>query len=194
MRIDDDGGDLLGVAQTGIYANVLPALAGVGGFVDAVADREIRALETFAAAYINDARIGGRDRQGADGAGVLVVEDRFPDAPGVGALPNAAVIRGDVEDVRLSGNAAGGHSAAAAERPDHAPAESAVEFGREGLRAGDGHQHGVEQRAQQPLPRGAHACPPPNAAAARCCVSSGVRSSICVAMPHTKPDGSRSWP
>ena len=56
----------------------------VGGFVDAVADREIRALEAFAAADIDDVRIGGRHRQRADGAGVLIVEDRFPDAPGVG--------------------------------------------------------------------------------------------------------------
>ena len=36
-----------------------PGLAGVGGFVDAVADGEVGALQAFAAADVDDVGIGG---------------------------------------------------------------------------------------------------------------------------------------
>ena len=75
-RVDDDLRNLLAVAQ----AEVRPGLAGVGGFVHAVAGGEIGALQSFAAADVDDVRIGLRDRQRADRSGRLIVEDRRPDA------------------------------------------------------------------------------------------------------------------
>src|SRR5205823_2900872 len=48
-RVNGDGTDLLAVAQ----AEMLPGLAGVGGFVDAIAGREVGAAQSFAAADIN---------------------------------------------------------------------------------------------------------------------------------------------
>src|SRR5580704_17026736 len=107
---------------------MLPALAGVGGFVDAVTDRKVRPLKALAATHIDDARIGRRHRQRTDGAGILIVEDGSPDAPGIGAFPNAAVVRSDVENVGLAGHPTGGHCAPAAEWPDHAPSQATVEF------------------------------------------------------------------
>ena len=71
-RIDGERGNLLSIAQ----AEMRPGFAGVGGFVDAVADREIGAMQSFAAADINDVGIGGGDRDGADGLRGLVIEDR----------------------------------------------------------------------------------------------------------------------
>src|SRR5439155_12506463 len=84
---------------------------------------EIRALESFAAADVDDVGVGRRDRDGADGSGRLVVEDRRPDAAVIRRLPHAAVHGGDVEDVGLRRDAGCGFRAPAAERPDVAPAE-----------------------------------------------------------------------
>ena len=75
-RIDGQRGNLLAVAQ----AEVRPGLAGVGGFVDAVADGEIGTLQAFAAGDVNDVRIRGRDRDGANGLRGFVVEDGRPGA------------------------------------------------------------------------------------------------------------------
>ena len=52
LRIDRDLRDLLAVAQ----AEMRPGFAGIGRFVNAVADRKIRAMQTFAAADIDDVR------------------------------------------------------------------------------------------------------------------------------------------
>ena len=79
-RVDGDLRDLLAVAQ----AEMRPGLAGVGGFVDAVADREIGTLQSLAAADVDDVRIGRRDGDRADGSGRLIVEDRIPGAAVVG--------------------------------------------------------------------------------------------------------------
>ena len=80
-------GNLLRVAQ----AEVRPGLAGVGGLVDAVADGEVRTRQPFAAADVEDVRIGRRDGDPADRSGRLIVEDRLPRPAGVGGLPDAAV-------------------------------------------------------------------------------------------------------
>ena len=102
--IDDDVGDLLGVAQ----AEMLPGVAGVGGLVNAVAGGEIGTAQAFAAADVNDVGIGGRDGDGADGAGGLGVEDRDPGVAEVGGLPDSAVVGRHVENILMSGNAGDG--------------------------------------------------------------------------------------
>ena len=101
-RIDGHLGNLLAIAQ----AEVRPGLAAVGGLVDAIADGEVGTMQSFTAADVDDLRVGGRDGDGADRAGGLLVEDRLPGAAVVGGLPDAAVDRADVEDVGLAGNAA----------------------------------------------------------------------------------------
>src|SRR6185503_463532 len=54
LRIDGDLRDLLAVAE----AEARPRLARVGRLVDAVAGREVRTLQPFAAADINDVGVG----------------------------------------------------------------------------------------------------------------------------------------
>ncbi len=66
-RVDRYRGNLLAIAQ----AKMRPGRARVGGFVDSVADGQIGAMQPFAAADVNDFRVGGRNRDGADGAGRL---------------------------------------------------------------------------------------------------------------------------
>ena len=133
-RIDGDLRDLLAVAQ----AEVGPGLAGVGGFVDAVADGEIGTLESFAAADVDDVGIGGSDGESADGAGGLVVEDGVPGAAVVGGLPDAAVADADVEDVGLGGDALGGFGASGAQGSDGTPAHFGKHFAVVGGSEGEG--------------------------------------------------------
>ena len=100
-----------------------PGLAGVGGFVDAVADRKIGPMQSLAAADINDVGIGRSNCDGADGLRGLVIEDGIPGAAVVVRLPDAAVHLADVKHIRLAGNSRGGAGAPATKRPDHAPVQ-----------------------------------------------------------------------
>jgi hypothetical protein len=116
-RVDDDLRDLLRVAK----AVVRPGLAAVVRAVDAVARGEVRALISLAAAYIDDVRIGRRDRDRADRARRLIVEDRHPGSAVVGRLPHAAVVEADEEGIRTIGDADCGLPASPAVGTDHAP-------------------------------------------------------------------------
>ena len=101
-RIDDDLRNLLRIAQS---RQMRPRLTSVRGFVDAVADREIRARQPLTARDVHDVRIGWRDRHPSDRSGRLIVEERLPRAAGVRRLPHAAVADADVERVRLARHA-----------------------------------------------------------------------------------------
>src|SRR6266513_1438095 len=130
-RIDNDAADLLSVAE----AEVTPCLAGIGGFVDAVAGRKVRPLNSFSAPDINHVRIRGRHREVADRASRLLVEDGCPDATIIGRLPDAAVVDADVEDIRLTSNARCPNRPPAPERPDHSPLKTGVKRWIDSLRA-----------------------------------------------------------
>src|SRR5579883_1502901 len=108
-----------------------PTAAAVGGFIDAVAYRQIGTLEPFSAAGVDNLRVGGRNRERADRAGGLAVEYRSPGMAYVRSFPNAAIVGPDVEHVGLRGNACGSHCAPAAERSDAAPAKTRVQRRRE---------------------------------------------------------------
>ena len=123
-RIDRDLRDLLAVAQ----AEMRPGFARVGRFVDAVADREIGAMQSFAAPDVNDVRIRNRNRQRADRAGRLIIENRLPGAPVIGRLENAAIDLREIENVRLRRHAANRAHPSAAVRPDVAPMEEVREI------------------------------------------------------------------
>ena len=56
----------------------------------------------------------------------LTIEDRIPGVAEVRRLPDSAVVRRHVEDIRLAGNSGDRHGAAAAERADHAPVKFLV--------------------------------------------------------------------
>ena len=86
-------------------------------------------MQSFAAADVNDLRIGGRDHDRADRSGGLLIEDRLPGASIVGGLPDAAVHRADVEHVRLARDTAQRTSTSAAKRADVAPAHFGERLG-----------------------------------------------------------------
>src|SRR5215831_3511677 len=122
LGIDKDGRDLQRVAQS----EVRPRFAAIERFVNAVADGKVGALQSLAAAYVNNVGIGRSQRDRADRAGRLIVEERLPGAAVVVRLPHAAIIHADVEDVRLCRNARRAHRSAAAEWSDITPAESRI--------------------------------------------------------------------
>src|SRR5262249_28032522 len=98
--------------------DVLPALAAVGGLEDAGAGGDVAADVRLAGADVDDVRVTGRDRDAADGAGGLVVEDGLPGVPGVGALPHPAGGGGRVVGQRVARHATRTTDAAAGERAD----------------------------------------------------------------------------
>jgi hypothetical protein len=100
-RINGQRRNLLSVDQ----AEMRPGFAGVGRFINAVAHREVGAMQSLAAAHINNVWVGRRDRDGADRLRGLVVEDRVPGAAVVVRFPNAAVHLADVEHIGLAGHA-----------------------------------------------------------------------------------------
>src|SRR5271157_1590392 len=127
LRIDDDGCDLLGVAQSAItLTQMLPGPAGIGGFVDAIADRKVRSPQSFAAADIDNVGIRWRHRQCANRAGRLAIKDWLPCSSEVRCFPDAAITWRHVEDILMAGNAGDGPRASPTERADHAPAHFLV--------------------------------------------------------------------
>src|SRR5260370_7676900 len=115
--IDEGCGGLVGRAE----AEVLRGPSGISRFVDAVAGAEVRALQPFAAAYVDDVGIGRRNGDGADRARVLIVEDRLPGVARVRGLPYAAVDRGHVENIGLVRHASEGHGAPAPKQANAPP-------------------------------------------------------------------------
>ena len=69
-RVDRDVGDHLRIAK----AEMGPRFARVGRLIDAVAHGQIGPDDPRAAADVNDVGIRGRNGDGADGAGRLLIE------------------------------------------------------------------------------------------------------------------------
>ena len=121
-------GDLLAVAKS----QMRPGLAGIGGFVNPVADREIGAVQSFAAADVNDIGIWTAHRDGADGAGGLIVEDRMPGTAGIGGLEDPAINRRHVKYVWLRRDAGDGTGPTSAEGSDISPMQGGIKVGGAG--------------------------------------------------------------
>jgi hypothetical protein len=137
--VDANGRDLAGVAQTGEG----PSLARVRGFVDAAADRDVRADLRRSGAGVDDVGIRERDFDCAHGAdGEIRVRDVLPGVACVGGFPDAAAGRAHVKGVRFGGNAGDGGDASAAFGADHAVAHRGPDGGLGG--EGRGEEEGEE--------------------------------------------------
>ena len=137
-RVDGERRDLLPLLE----AEVLPGLAAVGRLVDAVADREIGALQPLARADVERLRRRGSDRDGADRLRRLAVEDRLPGSAVVVRAPDAAVADADIEDAGVTRRPGEGAGATAAEGADVAPVHLLVERGRHRLGGRGGGEKG----------------------------------------------------
>src|SRR5579864_7721787 len=121
-RIDRERGDLLAINE----AEMRPGFAGVGGFVDAIADRKIGTVQSLSAGYVDNVWVRGSNGDGADGLRRFPIKNGIPGATVVVRLPDSPVYLTDVEQVGLAGNAGGGAGASAAEGPNHAPVQFLV--------------------------------------------------------------------
>ena len=83
-------------------------------------------MQSLAAANINNVRIGGRDRDGADRLRRLVIEDGIPGSAVVVGLPDPAIHLRHVKNIGLAGHPAESARAAAAEWADHPPVQFLV--------------------------------------------------------------------
>src|SRR5215472_397907 len=124
LGIDEDGGDLLGIAET----QMLPGLAGIHGFIDTIAGRKVRTLQSFAAANIKDVRIRGSNRDDAHRTRILIVKNRKPGVPKIRSFPNSPIYRSHVKNVGLMRHASYAHGASTAERPDQTPSHIREKF------------------------------------------------------------------
>src|SRR5438477_3076496 len=92
-------------------------------------------MQTFAAANVNDVRIGNRHRDGADRAGWLIVKNRLPCSSVIGGFENAAVDLRHVKDIWLGRNAGDGVCATTAKRANVTPPQCAIKTRIGGQRA-----------------------------------------------------------
>src|SRR2546427_568096 len=89
--------------SVGLYrqpGEMLPGFTAIRGLVDAVANRKIGPLQSFAASHVNDIGIGRSHGNRSHGTGRLIVEDGPPRISRVRRLPHAAVHRRHIENVR----------------------------------------------------------------------------------------------
>src|SRR5271167_1549771 len=122
--------DLLCIAQ----AKVCPRNATVRRLVNAVAERQIGAMQALAACDINDTWIRRRNFDCANGAARLLIKDGLPGSPEVGRPPGTTIYRANIEDIGLTWNAGDGARSATAKRSDISPLHRAEELGVDLLR------------------------------------------------------------
>ena len=84
--MDHDAADVVGLLE----AQVGPGGAAVHGFVDAVAPGGALPVVGLAGADVEDRRVGGREREIADGGIGLILEDGLPGVAAVDGLEDAA--------------------------------------------------------------------------------------------------------
>ena len=97
LGMDDHAADRLGFLQP----DILEGLAGVGGLVDAGAERRALAVVGLAGADVEDVGIRLRQGEVADRRHRLLVEERRPGRAVVDGLPQAAGRVGDVDHRRV---------------------------------------------------------------------------------------------
>src|SRR5262249_19859982 len=111
-------GDIANVLQP----QVLPSLARVGGFVDAVAMRNVAADGGFAQPRVEHIGIGRRHCKRAHrGAPEVAVGDILPVDAAICSPPDATARRAKVKDLLMHWVAGHRHHPSAAERSDKAP-------------------------------------------------------------------------
>ena len=142
VGVHQDPRYLLAVAQS----QVLPRLSSVRRFVNSVADRKVRPLQSFAASHINDVRIRRRHRDRAHRLCRLAVENRIPRLAVVGALPHSAIHLRHVKQVGLAGHSRRGHRSSATEGPNAPPSHVLIKLRTELLR--NGHRSHCKRNTQ----------------------------------------------
>ena len=133
-----------------IERQVRPGDAAVRRTINAVADRQIRPMQAFAACHVDGSGIGRSNRDRANGLSGCRVEQGIPGPAVISGFPYAAIDRADQEGVGLARNAGHRSRAPAAERSNHPPMQRLRGVDR--CFFGNGHlaQQPAAQARQQP--------------------------------------------
>ncbi|MDQ7052600.1 MAG: hypothetical protein Q9P14_06815 [candidate division KSB1 bacterium] len=147
--MQDNAMDFLGAGQP----QVLPGLAAIQAFVQAVAHAAAVARVTLTGAHPDNVRVGLKHRHRADGRHRLVVEQRLPSDPAVGGFPQAAGCGADIDDIRIAHHPFHSrHAAAHARRPDGTGFHAFKQLGIELSKDSGGQEQKQKQRGHGPLP------------------------------------------
>ena len=114
VRIDDDFAD----GATVVQADVLPGLACVQRFVDAISLRDIAAQAGLAGTNVNRIVVRISHRQASNISRSLFVEYWRPGHGPIGGFPHSAARRTEIISRRIAGNSGCGQRASTAERTD----------------------------------------------------------------------------
>src|SRR2546422_6885673 len=101
LWVADDRRDVLGVLESGM----LPALAAVSGFVNAVAERNTVAGVRFTGADPDNVGISWLNSDISNRNCALSFKDRFPRKSTIRGLPESARSRSDIDNIRITGYA-----------------------------------------------------------------------------------------
>ena len=135
--MNQDAADLPAIAQP----DIAPGLACIGGFVDAIAERNVGAHVSLPRTRIQDVRVGNGQFQCSYGRDGLTVEDGSPGLPGVAGFPDSPAYRAEIVGGGAR-NPGGSQGTAAAMRSNGSPVHAAEHFRGNGLAgAGNCIQH-----------------------------------------------------
>ena len=137
-------GDKQAVRIFGIYFNIRdhlriaqaemrPCFARVGRSVHSIACRQVGPNDARAAAHVDDIRIRWRNRNRANGTSRLAVKQRLPGRTIVRGTPHAAIVKADVEQIRLIGYSGQRPRTSGAWRSDWTPMHLGIQFRIDGL-------------------------------------------------------------
>jgi hypothetical protein len=121
--VDDDAADLLNVGK----ADMLPGAPAVRRLEDSVPDAEVRPVQSFPAADVDDVRVRRRDGNVSDRSRGRIVEDRLPGPAVVVGLPHAAVIHAHHKDARPRRHAGAADRSACAEGTNQSVAKLLIQ-------------------------------------------------------------------
>ena len=124
IGMDDEGADLTGVTQPGIF----PVFSCIDRFVNAGAVSGITANGGFTSADVNGVVIGRRDRERANGRNVLLIKERRPIRSAIHRFPDPARNCAEVPGIRFPRNTFDRQCPSATKWSDLPPLHSGKQF------------------------------------------------------------------
>ncbi len=94
---------------------MIPGITAISGFENAISHSQIRPVESFSRAYIDDVGMSKRNRNISYRSGGGIIENGIPGAAVVIGFPDPAIIDPHIKDVRLGWYPHPSHGAAGPE-------------------------------------------------------------------------------
>ena len=125
-----------------------PCGAGVAGFVNTVAGRQVGSNIRLASSGVDRLGVSWCHRDCSDRAHRLVVEDGPPDSSGVRGFPDSAIDRAEIKSSRVTRHSCDGNYSTSTEWANESPFEATHQLRRNGLGKCGGRNEKKEERAE----------------------------------------------